>query len=924
MPNRQTSSRHGLTVWRCIFILCSCLCGSFGLFYSGTAFAHTRATTEQSSTSNSKQRTAATPTIDKVNVGFNGSYQSGTWIPVQVTLSNAGADFSGELSITLPKTAYNIPPSNSLADTYQQEINLPTGAQKQVTLNLPLGPASLGNNATLTVDLLDAAGRRIVSKQTAIPTSNNAVLVGILSDTPNNFDRLNVGLSDLLKTAGQTVNLSAATLPARSELLQNFSVIVLDDFSSSSLSQGQLTALQNWINGGGHLIVAGGPEWQNTLSPLPASLLPVTINGSGTIAAGTSILPVSAVGQTPQNSSPAALPIVRTQARSGSTILQAGENGELPLIVRAQSGQGSIYFIAYDPAIEPLASWQQTNELWKSLLLRTIGNRIITSVSSTSNAIGPQWSPTSSMSSLLQTFFPNAYPSLWLILALLVSYILILGPIRMIIVRRTKKRQYSWRIVLATILLFTLLSYGLALRQKGTSIVNSSITILQLNRPTATGSSGHMTTYLGIFVPNQGDYTVHIPGTSLVSSDQSANPYQPYSQGSSTQQTTITTSQNGTDADLKGVDIWTNRTLVAQHDIHTTGGLISHLQLQQNVISGTVTNTLPSEIDDVYIAADSSYVALGKLPANSTRSISLSLQNTTNVAGNGPATTIADQITAAQGIQAGQGYYPINTNGNAPITDESKQHGLTLEALSGSYCNSNGCYQQGLQPVMINGITGSYITSPIGGNHDPLLLPGAPVTLFGWIKDPHALTALNQAGSDITINGNVAQGTHELLVQAPLDVSYHGPAHIVPGLFSTDVVHLQQDQLANIQEPAQGIYTMTTGALTFEYSLPGAPQLQRGQLNFTTPTNAVNSKAPIGSNTGTTSDINHLQAYLYNWHTGNWDSVTFNQYALSVPNAQDYCGPNDRILLSLSNQDSRLGTIPFSLPNLTIDGTFAN
>lgn len=918
MPNRQISSRHGLTVWRCIFILCSCLYGSFGLFYSGTAFAHTRATTEQSNTSKSDQRTAATPTIDKVNVGFNGSYQNGTWIPVQVTLSNAGADFSGELSITLPKAAYNVPSPDSRTDTYQQEINLPTGAQKQVTLNLPLGPASLGSNTTITVNLLDTTGHRVVSKQATVPMSNNTVLVGILTDTPNNFDRLNVGLSDLLKTAGQTVNLSAATLPTRSELLQNFSVIVLDDFSSSSLSQVQLAALENWINKGGRLIVAGGPEWQNTLRPLPASLLPVTLNGSGTVAAGTPIFPISAVGHTPQRTSPAALPIVRTQVRTGSTVLQAGENGKLPLIVREQSGQGSIYFIAYDPALEPLASWQQTNELWKSLLLRTIGDRILTNVS-TSNAIGPKGMPAPSMSSLLQSFFPNAYPSLWLILALLVSYILILGPIRMIIVRRTRRRQYSWRIVLVTILVFTLLSYGLALKQKGTSIVNSSITILQLNHPNTTGSSGHMITYLGIFVPNQGDYTVHIPGTSLVNSDQSAYPYQPQNTG--TQLTTITSRQNGTDADLKGVDIWTNRTLVAQHDTHTTGGLVSHLQLQQNVISGTVTNTLPYALDDAYVAADNSYIALGKLPANSTRSISLTLQNTTNVAGNGP-TTIADQITATQGIQNGPGYYSLN--GNAPITDESKRQGLALEALSGSYCNSNGCYRQDGQPVMINSATGTYITNPIGGNRDPLLLPDAPVTLFGWIKDPHALTALNQAGSDITINGEVAQGTHELLVQAPLDVSYRGTVHVAPGLFSSEIVHMQQDQFANIQEPAPGIYTMTTGTLTFEYSLPGAPQLQSGQLSFTTPTNTINGKGPMGPNTGTTSDINHLQAYLYNWHTGNWDGVTFNQNALSVPNAQDYCGPNDRILLSLGNQDSRLGTIPFSLPDLTIDGTFAN
>ena len=926
MLNQRTRSRYRQTVWSAIFVLCFCIFGT--LFLPGTALAQSSRVAEQDYNTRDFQYAATTPTINKVNVGFNGTYQNGAWVPVQVTLSNAGADFSGKLSITLPNTSYNVPNAISSSAAYQQNIDLPTGAQKQVTLNIPLNTNAMGGNSPINIDLLDINGRKVATRQVATQAlSNNTTLVGILSDTPNNFDRLNLAMSDLFKSSGQTMNLSAATLPAQTELLQNFGVIVLDDFSSGTLSQKQMKALQGWVNQGGDLIVIGGPEWQNSLSPLPTSLLPVTLHGSSTLPAGTALLPVSAVtpaGHAPQLSLNTKIPITTAQPQAGSIVIQSSQDGKAPLIVKGNQGQGNVYFLAYDPTLEPLASWSQTNDLWKGLLLRTLGDRAITNASSTINAQTSQWNASSSMGDLLQIFFPNAYPSLWLILALLASYILILGPIRMLIVRRTRRRQYSWRIVLATILVFTLLSYGLALKQKGDSVINSSITVLQLNRPDTTGTNGHMTTYLGVFVPNQGDYTVHIPGNTFVNSDQGSNTNNTSypQQGNGVQQTTITTGNNGTDVDLKGVEIWTNRTLIEQQDTHMTGGLTSHLQLQQNVVSGTVTNTLPYTIDDAYIAMDNYFISLGQFQANSTRTITLALTSkmSNNTTG---AATIADQIAANHGMQTGQGYYPLNNNN--PITDEAKQHALALEALSGDYCNGNGCYHQSVQVATVNGmVTRSFMVGQASSSRDPLLLNGAPITLFGWIKDPNALSALNQTGSDVTINGQVANGTHELLVQAPLDVSYQGAVSITPSLVNSEITHLQQDQSTNIQEPVQGTYTMTTGSMTFEYSVPGAPQVQNGELSFTANANNPGMPPSTVQNAGNSSDINHLQAYLYNWHTGNWDAVTFNQFALTVKKAQAYIGPGNRILLSLNNQDSSLGTVLFNRPDLTINGTFVH
>ena len=68
-----------------------------------------------------------------------------------------------------------------------------------------------------------------------------------------------------------------------------------------------------------------------------------------------------------------------------------------------------------------------------------------------------------SIDSLLQAFLPDTFPSILFILILLLSYIVVLGPVRFLLVRRLKRRDWSWRITLIAILVFSLLSYGLAL-----------------------------------------------------------------------------------------------------------------------------------------------------------------------------------------------------------------------------------------------------------------------------------------------------------------------------------------------------------------------------------------------------------------------------------------------------------------------------
>src|SRR5438876_1023828 len=132
-----------------------------------------------------------------ISAGFNSRYRDSNWVPVQVSLRNDSADFSGFVSITIPAPSANVTRS-SPALTYQQAVSLPTGSQKQVTLNVPIAVGEQGSTQVITVNLLDTNNQKISSATTTLRSIGPSdVFVGILSDQTNGFAPLNtVPLTD--------------------------------------------------------------------------------------------------------------------------------------------------------------------------------------------------------------------------------------------------------------------------------------------------------------------------------------------------------------------------------------------------------------------------------------------------------------------------------------------------------------------------------------------------------------------------------------------------------------------------------------------------------------------------------------------------------------------------------------------------------
>ena len=300
---------------------------------------------------------------------------------------------------------------------------------------------------------------------------------------------------------------------------------------------------------------------------------------------------------------------------------------------------------------------------------------------------------------------------------------------------------------------------------------------------------------------------------------------------------------------------------------------------------------------------------------------------------NYPLQALASQIASGHGQPT---FYGPNNGGQAP-QDEVQRHLSILSSLSNigngnTYCNTNGvCYQANVRNGLVMRANASLVGSaPLsvrsttivlsgGGppqnlfqDHDPLTIANAPATLIGW-ANPNSDLATN-----VTINGNQSVGQQEILVQAPLQVSFAGTFSASPSFLPGQLIDVQG---TSTQAVSPGIYTMGTGSMTYEYRVPGGSQFRANTLTMGQIPN-LNQTIPTSSTGQAFVDANHLQVKLYNWNTNAWDNFTFSQYMLTVNNAQAYLGLGGRVLVQLANTDtSSTVAVVFNKPLLQIQGT---
>src|SRR4249920_756705 len=117
------------------------------------------------------------------------------------------------------------------------------------------------------------------------------------------------------------------------------------------------------------------------------------------------------------------------------------------------------------------------------------------------------------------------------------------------------------------------------------------------------------------FIPDDGNFQIHVPAYSLTQPITDTFLQSEPDIPNIDENISIIVGQNETNINLQNASPWTLHRFVSEADQKLQGSLLSHLALHNGTLTGTVTNKLGTDLNDVYILMNHSFAYLGNLPA---------------------------------------------------------------------------------------------------------------------------------------------------------------------------------------------------------------------------------------------------------------------------------------------------------------------
>ena len=531
--------------------------------------------------------------------GFDGFYKSEFWVPVHVTVANTGPAVEGDIRLTVG--------SSAAGDrvVYNAPISLPTQSNKRVTLLVNLARAV----STPQVELRNDQDQLIatVATNTMSPTTPDTLLYGVVSPEPGRFSVLESAAGGRSRAA--VAFLEMADLPETAVGWSALDILVLNDVDTGQLTAGQLGALEAWVSSGGQLVVTGGPGWQKTTAAL-AEMLPVTVTGS------------ESVDDLPALRQQAGVPfrdpgpyVVATGSLSRGELLWHQEG--LPLLARQSRGRGAVYFLALDPKLAPLVDWDGSEVVWAEVADRVPAPLPWGMNLQNSYAAG---TAVSSLPSL-------ALPSTVQFILFLLVYVVAVGPVNYVALRRLKRLELAWITIPVLIVLFSAITYVTGFQLRGNQTIINQMSVVH----SRVGSEqARVQSLIGLYSPRRSTYDLILPG------DAAARPFEQSfgAIGGSGNIESITRDTALTIREIR-VDVADVETFIAESyrpALPITGEASLSLNSSDVQLNATIVNNSDTTLENATLLLGAAGIALGNIGPGESKSI-------TEVVGRAPTET---------------------------------------------------------------------------------------------------------------------------------------------------------------------------------------------------------------------------------------------------------------------------------------------
>ncbi|MFK5708508.1 DUF7408 domain-containing protein [Lysinibacillus boronitolerans] len=548
----------------------------------------------------------------KATAGISGKAKYQSVVPLQVTVKNNGADFSGDMAI-------NSSNSYEAASALVVPIDIAAGEEKTFTFYLD-GLADYSYSDTDLFAFYEGnieKGKKIAYKGTKRLQSNfldpSSTFIYTLTDKSDRLSAL-LRLSTFVAQSNVEVfninQLKDYTLPEDSQGLAMANVIVVDEVAIADLSQKQQEALLKWVQDGGTLLL-GAADQINATAGIFKEYLPLSLSQEMTAISAEALTKMSGGGIFTQ-------PISVYSATSSEGSLPVLTENNTVLAAKKKVGSGEVIQTTFSLGDQPLASMDG----YGALLAKVINIQSI----SQQGIMRQGQSPLDQISYELRNInelFPSFEVSVSYMLIVIILYILIIGPILYFILKKADKREHAWWIIPSISVVLSIVLFIVGAKDRIVQPQVQQSAFYKVNEDNSV--NGY---YVESILTNRsGDFVVNADQNTTAVALRNYNNFTG-TMGPLHESSYIKENASGSTLTLRDLSYWSVQSFGGKTSAQNIGKMDIDITLKNEKLTGTVKNNFPFALKDVTLISGVKEVKLGDIEANGTLQVNKELKTT--------------------------------------------------------------------------------------------------------------------------------------------------------------------------------------------------------------------------------------------------------------------------------------------------------
>ncbi|HHV97762.1 MAG TPA: hypothetical protein GXX37_15085 [Clostridiaceae bacterium] len=849
----------------------------------------------------------------EVKAGFNGVARLGSYTPYRILLINKGRTVNGEIQIEVKidsenKAIISKPVSLPEGSIKEIVINAPIftarkgGKIRFVEKNKSIKEIEYSFTKLIppnmkTIGIL-SADNSVYSflNGTMIPQPINPALaekiaiarsagvyptVEIVKIKDEVFD------GSVNRVESVLIPLDGSDFPDDMKVMQSFDILIISNYDTGMLSAQQLKTLEKWVEEGGTLVIGTGINWNKVYSSLPQSLKRFSVKDTAVIKeldnlgkfAGTSFnndfglnIITGQIGFEYENQNgkqPDEYPQDKDSEKQSYEAQQPDEKQQVerqisyspnineiiigtenqPLAVKYIHGYGRILFLTFDPGMDPFASWKGKQAFWENLLFHSS----INSNNFYERGSGYYYSNYNSAyySYLTDQVPEDRKPPFLLMFIAVASYIVIVGPLLYVILRKKDRREISWILIPAISLLYTFIIYLAGFKTRYNAPVLNVVSLIEIDME---NQKAEITTGMGIFNNKRGNLALSYPEKENIEFDITQldnRSFVVYSDGREPDGKVVSkiVLSDPIIYELYDVSMWEPKYISASKTEVFADEIISSVSISDGRIKAEINNTTKYDLIDAFMTIGSNFIYIGDIFSGEEKIINVDL-NSENV-----YKTFEEYLDA----QYGRTSYPSNIKPPEDFPEKRRKRTAISNLFGAKYLEIKG---------------------------------QAKIGLF----------ALNyqDIGYDIKVNGQEPIQYYTNGIFTILEMNFEKgqifeiPAGIILPQVSQD--NIEQD-VARVYDD-NSVDVIDKGDIDFIFDIPDGLYTEEFSLKFDTyiPLHikyTIENMKQRNSNLQAQILQNKYEYYLYNWTLGKWERIQDNH--TQTENVKQYIDENNRI-----------------------------